>query len=291
MQVILADKSLREATAQPPGPGEEGGISRGIEADAAERGNAGIPGRNFIESWPLDLSAFLSGETSIAVYAGRASQSRGHLSTRSRSSPDVLIGTANAGRCTNSAGAVLNDKVCDAPPSPRGIRSVRISVSLPGATVAEENATQMSEGVDDGKGSVAGGAVSCSGLLSAETVQRLNPLSIKFTSAVSLPGMRIEAESLQHHVKPTRFRLLESHCKPVYLVCRPFPDDPLNGSLHSRIVWTAGSAQQEMARFNHTSAFLLGPMDRYRLEEWVENFTLAVEVHDRWVCALMYFKE
>ncbi|CAN0061206.1 unnamed protein product [Ectocarpus sp. 8 AP-2014] len=89
-------------------------------------------------------------------------------------------------------------------------------------------------------------------------MERLNPFSIQISSAVSLPGVKIEAESLQDHVKPTKFKLLELHCKPVYI--------------------------RDKAHFEHTTSFLVGQMDRHRLEDWMENSLLSVEVHDRYVC-------
>lgn len=286
MQVILADKSLLDATVQPPGPGAGGGSGKEMSSNGAESGEAIIPGRNFIDSWPLDLSAFLAGESAVTVYAGHDREDKGTIQPKCNTSlqGDRLSTRTSSQRDDNTS----DNKRFDAPPAPEGLRYMRLSVCLPWAAATggdqsqrseEEQARAQAGSVDD----TTGAANSCPNLVSAEAMQRLNPLSIKITFAGSLPGVRIEAESLQDHVKPTHFRLLETHCKPVYVVCRPFPDDPLIGSLHPRVVWTAGSAQRDRARFDHTSAFLLGPMDRHNLEEWAENSMLSVEVHDRCV--------
>lgn len=303
MSVTLADKSLRAATAQPPGQGGEGqGTSNDKDpGNAAESGeNAGtLAGRNFIESWPLDLSAFLGGETSVSVYVG--SDSVECETTDPTSTPDVSSSREgsqppSARKARPPEGISNNSTRPDAPVAPEGFRYIKISVSLPGVEAAtsvegrdpaqapEDGGNIQVESVDGGTTAIAAGeGTDCrrKKFLSAEAMARLNPLSITISSAASLPGVRIEAESLQAHVKPTHFRLLDLHCKPVYVVCRPFPDDPLVETLHPRILWTAGSAQQDRARFDHTTSFLVGPMDRHRLGDWVENSMLSVEIHDR----------
>ena len=291
--VTLADKSHSAATVQPPGGGEGGGGggSENDPSNGAENGEtAQLPGRNFIESWPLDLSAFLGGETSVSVCLGDSSGS-GRATEDLASTRDVSVSRESLP--PTSAGNQREDQSCnksrsDAPSAPQGIRFLKLSVSLPTAVEDQDPASAPEGG--GGTTAVAAGDGTRRGrtkLLSAEAMERLNPLSIKVSSAASLPGVRIEAESLQDHVKPTNFRLLDLHCKPVYVVCRPFPSGPSGESLHPRILWTAGSAQGELARFEHTASFLLGPMDRHRLEDWVENSTLSVEVHDRctYLCA------
>ena len=270
MLVTLADKSAPGGTVQPPGRGE--GSDPGNTASNNEA--AGLPGRNFIESWPLDLSAFLAGEDSVTVHAGN---------------PCVKQDTTSS-RNTSPQERTRVSKRFAAAAAPEGIRYMRLSVSLRGAGIAsggtalasEEGTSRPDSRPGSSEGTTMGNANGPPTLLSAEAMGRLNPLSIKITSAASLPGVRVEAESLQGHVKPTPFRLLELHCKPVYVVCRPFPDGPLGESLHPRVVWTPRSAQRDRAHFDHTSSFLVGPMDRHRLEDWVENSTLSVEVHDRW---------
>lgn len=304
MSVTLADKSLRSATVQPPGQGEAGqggGNDNDPSANAAESGESvsALAGRNFIESWPLDLSAFLGGETAVCVYAGGGTsgcETEDSASTRGVSLSREGLPPSSAGSAWRPEDLPNNSTRPDAPPAPEGFRYIKLSVSLPGvedaAAVAGRDPAQAPEGggttqagsVDGGTTAIAAGeAIDCRKrkLLSAATMERLNPLSITISSAASLPGVRIEAESLQAHVKPTHFRLLDLHCKPVYIVCRPFPDDPLGESLHPRILWTAGSAQRDRARFEHTTSFLVGPMDRHRLEDWVENSMLSVEIHDR----------
>lgn len=290
MLVTLADKSTRGGTVQPPGRGEGGDPATSNEAVGGE---TALPGRNFIESWPLDLSAFLAGEESVDVYAGDPCDTQDTTSTRN-ASPQEGTPTANSSSC--GAEHYLVSKSFEAAAAPKGIRYMRLSVSLRGAGGTGGDAAQASEDGNSrpgsrpgsrpssSEGAAVGRAVGHSTLLSAEAMERLNPLSIKVTSAASLPGVRIEAESLQGHVKPTPFRLLRLHCKPVYVVCRPFPDGPLGGSLHPRVVWTSGSAQRDRAQYDHTSSFLVGPMNRHRLEDWIENSTLSVEVHDRWAC-------
>lgn len=289
MLVTLADKSTRGGTVQPPGRGEGGGSGNNGSSNEAVGSDISLPGRNFIESWPLDLSAFLAGEDSVNVYAGDLCENQDTASTRD-ASPQEGTPTANSSSC--GAEHSLVPRTFGAAAAPEGIRYMRLSVSLRGAGIAggdaalasEEGNSRSGSRPGSSEGAAVGRAIGHPTLLSAETMERINPLSIKITSAVSLPGVRIEAESLQGHVKPTPFRLLERHCKPVYVVCRPFPDGPLGGSLHPRVVWTSGSAQRDRARFDHTSSFLVGPMDRHRLEDWVENSTLSVEVHDRWEC-------
>lgn len=304
MSVTLADKSLRASTVQPPGQGEaEQGKSNDKEpsANAAESGEAAstLTGRNFIESWPLDLSAFLGGETSVSVHVGTGSSNC--ETTDSASTRDVSL--SREGLPTFSADSARwpqdisnNSTRPDAPSAPEGFRYIKLSVSLPrvetAIAVEDGDPAQAPEGGGTTQvGSVDGDTTAIATgegtngrkrkFLSTEAMERLNPLSITISSAASLPGVRIEAESLQSHVKPTHFRLLDLYCKPVYVVCRPFPDDPSGETLHSRILWTAGSAQQDRARFEHTTSFLVGPMDRHRLEDWVENSMLSVEIHDR----------
>lgn len=302
MLVTLADKSLRGATAQPPGQGlVEGGEKSGDKIGEAEQT---LPGRNFIESWPLDLSAFLAGENSVSVNVGSGGQTHeakdSHSTRRTFLSPE---------RFPSSSGGIAwqleetpdNSKVLDASPAPEGIRHIKLSVSLPGVgpahPVAGGDPNQSPEGGQIAQAGSATDDVTTTAegksierlerkLFSAEVMERLNPFSIQISSAVSLPGVKLEAESLQDHVKPTKFKLLELHCKPVYIVCRPFPKGPLGESLHPRILWTAGSAQRDTVHFEHTTSFLVGPMDRHRLEDWMENSLLSVEVHDRYAHAL-----
>lgn len=286
MLVTLADKSTPGGTVQPPGRGEGGDPGNNGSSDEAAGSEISLPGRNFIESWPLDLSAFLAGEDSVNVYAGDPCQNQDTPSTRN-ASPQERTPAANS----NSRGAEhsLVSNGFAAAAAPEGIRYMRLSVSLRGAGIAsgdtalapEEDNSRPNSRPSSSEGAPVGRAIRHPTLLSVEAMERLNPLSIKITSAASLPGVRIEAESLQSHVKPTPFRLLELHCKPVYIVCRPFPDGPLGESLHPRVVWTPRSARRDRAQFDHTSSFLVGPMDRHRLEDWVENSTLSVEVHDR----------
>lgn len=308
MLVTLADKSQRGATVHLPGAagrGEEDSKEDDPSPNAVEGGETtttAVAGRNFIESWPLDLSAFLAGETFVSVHAGGGCS--GHETENSASSPEVdeyqeTLPPSSANAARRPDGISDNSSVRpNAPAAPEGIRFIKLSVSLPrsGAATAvgdqdpnaaQEGGTAAKTGSLDGgtTTTAAGDGVECrrKKLLSAEAMERLNPLAITVSSAASLPGVRIEAESLQYHVKPTHFRLLDLHCKPVYVVCRPFPNDPLGGSLHPRILWTAGLAQRDGVRFEHTSAYLLGPMDRHRLEDWVENSTLSLEIHDRLV--------
>lgn len=289
MLVTLADKSTTGGTVQPPGRGEGSDPGNTASNNETAGSEISLPGRNFIESWPLDLSAFLAGEDSVTVYAGDPCEKQDRASTRS-TSLQARTPVANSSSC--DAEHALVSKSFAAAAAPEGIRYMRLSVSLRGAGSAsgdtaltsEEGNSRPGSRPGSSEGTTMGRANGPPTLLSAEAMERLNPLSIKITSAVSLPGVRIEAESLQGHVKPTPFRLLELHCKPVYVVCRPFPDGPLGGSLHPRVVWTPRSAQRDRAHFDHTSSFLVGPMDRHRLEDWVENSTLSVEVHDRWAC-------
>lgn len=286
MQITLADASLRQATVQPPGPGA-GGSSTVGGTDGGGGEEVTIPGRNFIESWSLDLSAFLSGESSVELFVGDTSDNSedtvaGRPSTNSTQRETPTTGIAGDGRLSKQ----VSEKRADAPPAPEGIRHMSVTLSIPrcGAATAGD-ATQTPEG-DDSRPGTAGSATDGTDtsrkLLSTETMEALNPLAIKITSAIALPGVRIEAESLQEHVKPTPYSLLETHCKPVYVVCKPFPEDPAGGgALHPRIIWTGGSTQRERAQYDHTSAFLLGEMDRHRLEEWIEHSELSVEIHDR----------
>lgn len=282
MQVTLADKSSKYATVQPPGPG--GGSATEQAHEPGEATEVILPGRNFIESWPLDLSAFLAGEVSVVLYVGDAACADVSASAMPNASQDEneRCDAASTNECHQPESH--HDKKSNAPPAPDGIRYVKLSVSVPHATNGtaskfEEDNVQPNTSDDSRNKRTAAWDT----LLPVEVIQRLNPLSIKITSAASLPGVHIEAQSLQHHVKPTKFRLLETHCTPTYVVCRPFPDDPSScKSLHPRLLWTPGSAQGASARFDHTSSFLLGPMDRHRVEEWVENSTLSVEVHDRY---------
>lgn len=289
MQITLADASLREATVQPPGPGgPRSGGSNTIEAKyGGGGGDVTIPGRNFIDSWPLDLSAFLSGESSIELFIGDTSDSiEGTISdipNANSAQEEALIGDiAGTGSLPNR----VAEKRADAPPAPEGIRHMSVTLSVPRSAAAPAgDATQAPEGDGSRPGttsSATDGIDTNRKLLSIEAMEELNPMAIRITSASALPGVRVEAESLQHHVKPTAYSLLKTHCKPVYVVCRPFPEHPAGGgALHPRIAWTGGSAQRERARFEHTSAFLLGAMDRHRLEEWIEHSELSIEVHDR----------
>lgn len=305
MLVTLADKSQRAATVQPAGAGAGGGDGEENDpngVDSSETNTTALAGRNFIESWPLDISAFLAGETCVSVHTGGGGN--GHevevsASTREVSKPQESLPPSSARTARRPDGLSNTSSIRpDAPPAPEGIRFIKLSVTLPrtGASTAatDQDPNSAAEGGTPAKvGSVDGGTTATAAgegidcrrkkLLSAEAIERLNPLSITISSAASLPGVRIEAESLQDHVKPTHFRLLDLHCKSVYVMCRPFPNDPLGGSLHPRIMWTAGSAQRDRVRFEHTSAYLLGPMDRHRLEDWVENSMLSVEIHDRLV--------
>ncbi|CAM9197164.1 unnamed protein product, partial [Hapterophycus canaliculatus] len=285
MLVTLADKSSCAATVQLPGRGRGGEGNVNDPINAAENGEVSscLPGRNFIQSWPLDLSPFLAGETNISIFAGNFAN--GLDTAGSQAVPGA------------SSETVQNSKKSDAPPAPEGIRYIAISVVLPGtgsaASIAKRNSTEAPEDggkvqlgsavISNGTTTAADEAIDCqkTTLLSTEAMDRLNPLSIRITSAIALPGVRIEAESLQNHVKPTRFRLLDVHCKPVYVVCRPFPNDALGESLQPRVLWTAGSAQRDRATFDHTASFLLGQIDRHCLEDWMENCVLSVEVHDR----------
>ncbi|CAN0241752.1 unnamed protein product, partial [Ectocarpus sp. 12 AP-2014] len=295
MLVTLADKSLRGATAQPPGQG----VVEGGDNDGNKIGEAAqiLPGRNFIESWPLDLSAFLAGETSVSVNVGGGDQTHeAKDSTREKSLSRERLPSSSGGIAWHPEETPDNSKVLDAPPAPEGIRHIKLSVSLPGFGPANPvvggDPNQSPEGGQIAHPGSAAGDITTTAegksierlerkLFSAEAMERLNPFSIQISSAVSLPGVKIEAESLQDHVKPTRFKLLELHCKPVYIVCRPFLKGPLGESLHPRILWTAGSAQRDKAHFGHTTSFLVGQMDRHRLEDWMENSLLSVEVHDR----------
>ncbi|CAM9176907.1 unnamed protein product [Choristocarpus tenellus] len=112
-------------------------------------------------------------------------------------------------------------------------------------------------------------------LFSQGILQELNPLAISIRAVTGLPGVRVSSPSMQKNVKPTPFSLLQRHCKPVYVVCRR------GGGLHSRVLWTGGQVHSKSASFRHTSAFLLGQMDRHWVEEWVETTMLQVELHDR----------
>lgn len=192
-----------------------------------------------------------------------------------------MIGATN----TDFVGDRMDRRWANAPPAPLGIRHLHLSVCISNAESTVESTTpgepqDRENDVMDGASS-GGSSNKARKLLSSETMDKLNPLSITITTANSLPGVRVEALALQKHVQPSEFSLLEKYCKPVYVVCRPFPEDPLRESLHPRVVMTPLSAQRSHVRFGHTSAFLLGPMDRHRLEEWAENFSLSMEVHDR----------
>ena len=286
IQVTLADKSSDKATTQPTGPGaaEGGDIKSSSKADVGGV-ETNFTGRNFIESWPLDLSAFLSGETCVAISLGRVCGRSDITSTKRSSRAGQLSMHVENCAAIDFLGD-MSGSPSRAPPAPEGIRFMRISVSLARAVVATEETAQVLGERGPGSWSESSNADSKNsgkGLFSHEGIADLNPLSVKVTSAASLPGVRTDAESLQHHVRPSNFKLLQTHCKPVYVVCRPFPDDPPSGSLHHRIVWTAGSAQCDEAHFNHTTTFLVGAMDRHRLEEWAEHSMLTVEIHDRWV--------
>lgn len=269
MQVTLADNSLNEATAQPPAPRSDGDTGNKSSSDIPN-----VPGRNFIESWALDLSAFLAGETCVAVSAGSVSAD---VTSRNDRHSSVHNGSFTSVDFSKGTG-------CPTSPTPKGIRYMRISVSLENTPDDPIEVTQLPD--DDGAkpwsaNSNKGGDNSRRRLFCPEVMTNLNPLSIKITSAESLPGVRIDSESLQDHIKPTPFRLLQTHCKPVFVVCRPFPDDLLGNTLQPRILWTAGFPHRDRVQFDHTTVFLLGPMDRHRLEEWAEHSTLNVEVHDR----------
>lgn len=268
MQVTLADNSLNEATAQSPIPRADEGTGNKPSSNTLND-----PGRNFIKSWPLDLSAFLAGETCVAVSAGSVSAD---VTSRNNSVRDHN-GSLTAVDISKGTG-------CPTSSTPKGIRYMRISVSLANTPDDPIEVTQLPD--DDrakpwSASSNKDGDNSRRRLFCPEVMTNLNPLSIKITSAESLPGVRIDAESLQHHIKPTPFRLLHTHCKPVFVVCRPFPDDLLGNPLQPRILWTAGFPHRDRMQFNHTTVFLLGPMDRHRIEEWAEHSTLTVEVHDR----------
>lgn len=282
MQVSLADASTHGATAQPPGPGTHNGNGDGPAADVnTDVHKPTISGRNFIESWHLDLSAFLAGESRVDIFIGQncgdtqVDCSR-HNDFRRNGSSQQQGEHVNIVADVMSTGVDdgLSDRRADAPPAPLGIRHLHLSVCVSGPDAVESPAE--GEKIPEGKGNKA------RKLFSEEAMHNLNPLSITVTSANSLPGVRIEAPALQKYVQPSQFSLLEKYCRPVYIVCQPFPDDPLFGSLHARIVSSALSAQGPRARFGHTSAFLMGPLDRHRLEEWVANFSLSVEVHDRY---------
>lgn len=276
MQVTLADNSLNEATAHPPAPRANGGTGNESSSNTPN-----VPSRNFIESWPLDLSAFLAGETCVAVSAGSVSAGRRHVTSRNNSVRNEHSSVHNG---SFTAVNFSKDTKCTNSPTPKGIHYMRISVSLANAPDDLSEVTQRPD--DDGARPWStnrnrGGDKSRRRLFCPEVITNLNPLSIKITSAESLPGVRIDAEKLQDHTKPTRFTLLQTHCKPVFVVCRPFPDDLLGNPLHPRILWTAGFPHRDRVQFDHTTVFLLGPMDRHRLEEWAEHSTLTVEVHDR----------
>lgn len=305
MLVTLADKSRRASTVQPAGRagGGEGGDKENDPSTKAVESNettaTALAGRNFIESWPLDLSAFLAGETSVSVHATGGSnghESEDSASTREGSKSQEKAPPSSAHTAPRSDGFANTSSIrADAPPAPEGVRFIKLSVTLPrtgaATAVADQDSNSVLEGGTPARvGSVDGGIIAPAGegvdcrrnkLLSAEAMERLNPLSISVSSVVSLPGVRIEAESLQGHVKPTHFRLLDLHCKPVYVMCHPFQNGSLGDALHPRILWTAGSAHRDRVQIEHTSAYLLGPMDRHRLEDWVENSMLSVEIHDR----------
>lgn len=269
MQVSLADASPHETTAQPPGPGARGGTGGdGLATDAnPDADKPTIFGRNFIESWPLDLSAFLAGESRVDLFVGQNwGDTQAGSNQQQEGQHENIVEAVNTG---------LSDRRADAPSAPLGIRHLHLSVCVWGPEIAVESPAEGDTSPERNNNIARK-------LFSDETMHNLNPLSITITSANSLPGVRIEAPALQKHVQSGQFSLLKKYCRPVYVVCRPFPDDPLCGSLHPRIVWTTLSAQGPRARFGHTSAFLLGPMDRHRLEEWADNFSLSVEVHDRY---------
>lgn len=300
MQVTLADVSTLGATAQPPGPGMRGGTGYAAGTDGAAHSvkATSIPGRNFIESWPLDLSAFLAGNTSVDLFLGQCCDGVQSGGNRNRVDPrqsasfqqqDGKTGIqADAENATMAADDRCLHRRADGHPAPPGIRHMHISVcvsrpdiQIPGNMPETEQKGESNAG-DITMAAREKGPDTAAKLFSKETLERLNPLSITITSESSLPGVRIEASSLQQHVQQNRFALLEKYCKPIYVVCRPFPDDPVSNTLHPRVLWTAFSSQKSRARFAHTSAFLLGRMDRHRLEEWAETFSLSVEVHDRY---------
>lgn len=252
--------------------------------------NRTVPsGRNFIQSWPLDLSAFLAGETSVDVFVGgndvKAHDSLPTSTAQNGTSYEKDYTTARD-TSTWTRHAFYASRDTDASSAPHGIRSLRLSVCLSGrgGTVENDGSGTLS---DQGRAG-AGDAQALAGensrgrrLLSEEVTNDLNPMSITITSAASLPGVRIEAPSLQKYVRPSAHSLPEKHCKDIFIFCRPFPESPLGLPLHPRIIWTPTSAQQDRAQFNHTSAFLLGRIDSQRLEEWAETCTLCVEIHDR----------
>lgn len=291
MQVTLADACPHGATVQTPGPGAGGGTAEVLAADANE---PIIPARNFIACWPLDLSAFLAGESSVDLFVGQICDNGELASVRS----DIAFGRSDlsqqkGGKQTNAIDVtnteIVGDRVdrrrANAPPAPLGIRHLHISVCISNAESAVESTAPVEpqERENDATdGAFQGGSSNkARKLLSSETMDKLNPLSITITTANSLPGVRIEALALQKHVQPSKFSLLEKYCKPVYVVCRPFPEDLRRDALHPRVIMTPLSAQRSHVRIGHTSAFLLGPMDRHRLEEWADNFSLSMEVHDR----------
>ena len=125
MLVTLADKSAPGGTVQPPGRGE--GSDPGNTASNNEA--AGLPGRNFIESWPLDLSAFLAGEDSVTVHAG---------------DPCVKQDTTSS-RNTSPQERTLVSKRFAAAAAPEGLRYMRLSVSLRGAGIASGGTALASE--------------------------------------------------------------------------------------------------------------------------------------------------
>lgn len=284
MQITLADASTHGATVQSPGPGLQARSSDAIPATMVTGDPTALVGRNFIESWPLDLSAFLAGESSVNISIGPERDSE---NCTDRDILGVQSGMCSADLSTTtdadlSALESLEDKRINASSAPKGIRYMRLSVCLcaPDGTKgnhAEEPSVRDTAAVD-ALDDVLAGRASTRKLLSAEAMAVLNPLSITITSALSLPGVHLETGLLQKHVQPSPHALLEAHCKPIYAICQPFP-----ASLHPRIMWTAKSTHKDRVRFNHTSVFLLGPMNRHSLEEWADTSSLLVEIHDRYV--------
>jgi hypothetical protein len=115
-------------------------------------------------------------------------------------------------------------------------------------------------------------------LLSQDHMDRFNPLTITVVSARDLPGVRVEAATLQKYVKESPFALQQTYCRPTYVVVQP-----MVAELGPRLVATEGQPTGEDASWDYSTTFLTGGnvIDRHLFEEAMEMQPLRVELHDR----------
>ena len=113
-------------------------------------------------------------------------------------------------------------------------------------------------------------------LLDTDEMSRLNPLTITVDSARDLPGVRVEALSLQRFVEKSPYSLQEQYCKDTYAVLQPIVPE-----LGPRLVATEGQPTGASVAWDYTTSFLTGSVDRHIFEEAMEMLPLRVEIHDR----------